>query len=201
MNESVTYSNYRCRMRRTRAVAALSLLAVLLCAQTVSFITHEYPTAARFVFGDLDITAQINTIDVNGNEVAAADGESIGIAVAGYDRIVRATNSGSHPMWVRMRLTLDFIDASGTAHDISSVMSLSGGDDAWRRADDDFWYCTVPLEPGQTTDALCREMTVDVSEAAAAWGEGDVRLRAQVYGVQSEHNGESVFEAEGWPEL
>lgn len=64
------------------------------------------------------------------------------------------------------------------------------------------WYCTVALEPGQTSEPVCTAMRLDTAAAQAQYGPASgYGLTANVQGVQYENNHTSIFDAEGWPAL
>lgn len=188
------------RRKRTTllaGLAAVAIVAVIFAAQTISFMARDLPLSTKGTFGTVGLTTQINTVDASGNEVSAHDGDRLGNETASVQRIVRAANTGNHPLWVRVRLTLTLTDANGKRHDVSDLLTCSGGDDAWQRGDDGYWYLVKPLTAGEASAALCR--TIGVS-GPSRFGEGTFELSAQAYGVQSEHNAMSVWDAEGWPE-
>lgn len=91
--------------RNAPVLPVLALLAVVLVAQTVAYITREFPTHSFIAFGSVDVKASITTLDDMGAEVPAQDGDKLFTGVDGAHRIVRVVNTGDHALWSVFPLT------------------------------------------------------------------------------------------------
>lgn len=191
---------------KTRSLLLVFLMAaicVFVAAQTLSVITRDKSFIERMQLGVMGIETSITTIDAAGHEVAASDGEELGTGAAHMSRIVRVKNTGNHPMFVRVRLRFECVDAAGSVHAADDLVAYSGGDAAWVEHDpsDGYLYLTAPLSPGEASAPVVADVEVDTAAAIARYGKGcTYRLVADGYGVQSENQKtDDVFAAEGWP--
>jgi len=112
-------------------------------------------------------------------------------------RIVRVQNLGTHPMFVRVMLSVEGVRPNGDALSLDHAVTYDFGDaSAWQRGQDGRYYLAVALEPDQTTPVLIDSFEV---EAGALAGIDQLKLVIKADGVQSEHNATSSLTAEGWP--
>lgn len=188
--------------RNAPVLPVLALLAVVLAAQTVAYITREFPTHSFIAFGSVDVKASITTLDDMGAEVPAQDGDKLFTGVDGAHRVVRVVNTGDHALWVRLSLDVTMTDSAGDCRSVTEYATFEGSNSAWVQGPDGMWYCTVALEPGQTSEPVCTAMRLDTAAAQAQYGPASgYGLTANVQGVQYENNHTSIFDAEGWPAL
>ena len=188
----------RSRRRSAFAVACLALLAVALTAQVLSSIVRARPFASMLTFGNADIQLSITTHNQNGDEVSAEDGQAIPVGTVPLDRRVSATNTGSQPLWVRVRLAF-MAEAGDKEWDIAELSDFSVNTDAWVQRGE-WFYLLDPLEAGETSPVLIDGLTVDTAAAAQQYGSHSYRLSAHASAVQCKNNANTVLEAEGWPE-
>lgn len=188
----------RSRRRSAFAVACLALLAIALTTQVLSSIVREHPFASMLAFGDADIKLSITTHNQNGDEVLVEGGQEIPVGTVSLDRRVSATNTGSQPLWVRVRLAF-IAEAGDKEWDIAELSDFSVNTDAWVQRGD-WFYLLDPLEPGETSPVLIDGLTVDTAAAAERYGSNTYRLSAHASAVQRKNNANTVLEAEGWPE-
>ena len=135
-------------------------------------------------------------LDASGNEVPALVDDRINPGSGAVSRIVRVQNLGTHPMFVRVMLSVEGVRPNGDALSLDHAVTYDFGDaSAWQRGQDGRYYLAVALEPDQTTPVLIDSFEV---EAGALAGIDQLKLVIKADGVQSEHNATSSLTAEGW---
>lgn len=181
----------------------VAVICVFAAAQTLSVITREKPFFDRLQFGAVGIEASITTTDGSGAEVPAPEGGELGTGSAHMKRLVRVKNTGSHAVFVRVKLRFECIDASGVPHPVDDLVSYDGGDSTWIERDpsDGYLYLTAALESGETSEPAITGVDVNTAAAIARHGEGcTYHLVVDGCGVQSKNQkSNDVLKAEGWP--
>ena len=177
------------------------LVALVACAvivaQTLSVITREMPLETKVQFAA-------------GEEVEASNGDELGKGVAYISRIVRVENTGDHPVFARMKIGFECVDAQGQAHAIDDLVNCTYSDaydsagGVWMDRlpqSDGFFYLKEALPENTVSEPLITGFEVNTEEAVARYGEGcTFQLVVDCYGVQSKNQkSENVLEAEGWP--
>lgn len=110
---------------------------------------------------------------------------------------VSIVNSGENSFWVRVKLVKDSEEKGA---DPSSVMTLDINDKDWTYVEEDgFYYYNKEVQPGTETAKLFTNVTF-ADEIDLKFMEKEVSLAIDAYAVQSIHNGNTPFEAKGWPE-
>ena len=191
------------------------LVALVACAvivaQTLSVITREMPLETKVQFGTVDVKAVITTKNAAGEEVEASNGDELGKGVAYISRIVRVENTGDHPVFARMKIGFECVDAQGQAHAIDDLVNYTYSDaydpagGVWMDRlpqSDGFFYLKEVLPENVVSEPLITGFEVNTEEEAVArYGEGcTFQLVVDCYGVQSKNQkSENVLEAEGWP--
>lgn len=175
------------------ALVALALALAALAGQTLS---------ARSAESRVDASARLAGVDARIVQTAPVPGGGAvevpdGFSARGYGshaRVIAVENTGSHPVFVRIRLDVAAVDEDGAR--LSDAGSCPGADPSWVERDGWLYYLPA-LGAGQTTPPACT--SVEIDERAAA-GASRVELRVCGQGVQSENNAADALGAAGWPE-
>ena len=180
-------------MRRNRIKITLLAVAVamltLITQNTVAYYTNV-GTATNVVTSG-DISAQI--IEKMGDENFPKEGVSV-LPGAVVSKKVSVQNTGGHPFWLRVKLT-DAIDDAALSSD---VMELDLNLRDWIDGGDGFYYYKTEVQPGTETEKLFTEVKIAGNVNNSYIGK-TLQLTVSAFAVQSEHNGTSPLEAEGWP--
>lgn len=190
----------RPRHRRALLVAA-ALMAVLLAAQTISFMVSSINIQGFVAFGAVQAQVEETMLDASGNEVAVpAEAEQID-AVRAASRIVRVRNTGDEPVFVRVRLSITGSAAAGNqapapqpADDLATYQLGAG----WVERGG-WYYLPAPLEPGALSDPVITGIDFDQLEAQRRFPNGTLSFDATAQYVQVDNNAATSLEAEGWP--
>lgn len=119
-------------------------------------------------------------------------------------KIVRIQNTGASEAWIRVKMDASILDEQG------KDLSLTIGDSektvvefsvltGWLDGGDGYWYYEKPVSAGEMTDALLEE--VHFSEKMGnEYQNCTANLLISAEAVQTANNGETVLDAQGWPE-
>ena len=144
---------------------------------TQAFNVELFDAHHPFSFGAPDIEVVETMLDASGNEVPALVDDRINPGSGAVSRIVRVQNLGTHPMFVRVMLSVEGVRPNGDALSLDHAVTYDFGDaSAWQRGQDGRYYL-----------------------AGALAGIDQLKLVIKADGVQSEHNATSSLTAEGWP--
>ena len=105
-------------------------------------------------------------------------------------------NTGDHPMYVRIKLTPGVNDRALSA---DGCIHMDFNKEAWTLADGYYYYNTA-LKAGETTAPLFTKITFVGEKITNDYLGKQFSLDVAAFAVQSEHNGATPLEAQGWPE-
>ena len=111
-------------------------------------------------------------------------------------RIVSVKNTGAQTAWVRVKADAEIAGETITAADNPYVRleGLNADDWTW---DDGYWYYNDPVESSQTTESLFTGVAFDLGIDNDLSNEA-LTLAIDAQATQTEHNGSTALEAQGW---
>ena len=85
---------------------------------------------------------------------------------------------------------------------LASIVSVSLNEEEWLRkeGDDNWWYYNKNVSGGEVTEPLFTEVVFDGPNMTNEYQNCMVDVIVYAQAVQTANNGDSVMEAEGWPE-
>jgi len=118
-------------------------------------------------------------------------------------KIVSVANTGLSEAWIRVKIEAKIVSAdgkelSGKLPNGSPVMSFEISEN-WVEKDG-YYYYKNPVAPGKNTDELMKEVVFDLL-MGNEYQNCTANLIVSAEAVQTANNGETVFEAAGWPEI
>lgn len=114
-------------------------------------------------------------------------------------KIVTVENTGNNPAWVRISIGVTINLAEGVEGEADkTLVSFDIGDD-WTELDG-YYYYTKALGAGETTTPLF-EHVIFSDSMSNMYQKSTTSVGIMVHGVQTAHNGTTVWEADGWPTL
>lgn len=142
------------KKRRSAAVIAVAA-AVALVSVAVAFMLRRAEVQSNFT--PAIVTCAVHE-KVNGAEVT-------GSAASGSVKSdITAENTGSTTVFLRLRLSVCWVDAKGNTTGTPSVplpkITLRQN---WLDGGDGLYYYALPVEPGQSTAVLCEPMRMGTS--------------------------------------
>lgn len=131
--------------RRSAAVIAVAA-AVALASVAVAFMLRRAEVQSDFT--PAVVTCAVHE-KVNGAEVT-------GSAASGSVKSdITAENTGSTTVFLRLRLSACWVDAEGKTTGTPSALPQITLRQSWLDAGDGLYYYALPVEPGESTTALC----------------------------------------------
>lgn len=205
------------RDKLRRLLAALAVTACMVLAvggTTLAYFTDSETAHNVVTSGGVDIEIVEKTRVGDDLFDFPENGVSGVMPGASVSKIVTVENTGSAPAWVRVRAERSVLGKGGAELPLEAevkVRDADGGErtvkvevvsfevrDGWVDGGDGWWYWTSPVAPGGSTGVL-----FDAVSFAALTPNGYQSCTANVdvsaQAVQSDHNGDAVLEAAGWP--
>lgn len=180
-------------MKRRIAVIGI-VIAVLALAAVGSYAYYTHEDTARNAITTGGIAFRICETTKTGEEFPID-----GITVLPGDtvsKIVKGKNTGDHPLYLRVKLTLGVNDNSLTVGD-RITMDLNTTDWTYQ---DGYYYYNTALTPNEETAPLFTEVYVDGASVGNEYIGKVFTLDIDGQAVQSENNGDGALTAIGWPE-
>ena len=181
----------------------LALALVVICLSIVA-----YGTTAYFSYEVNERVATAGNVRIDLEELAILnEGEapveftSPNDIVPGttVSKIVQVKNTGYGTAWVRLALTKEIILADGVEGTVDpSLVSYKINEEYWMEKDGWFYYLK-PLESGETTEPIFTEVSFSAN-MGNMYQKSQSKIHVFAHAVQTANNGETVFEAAGWPE-
>ena len=181
--------------KRILAVSLILILVAIRAQGTLSYYTAEKLTHNIITTGKVEISL--------GEEFPEA-GVSGVLPSRQVPKRVWVENIGSVSAWVRVlpRLTIrsekgeNLPDKLPNGEPVVELTLLPG----WELGQDGCFGYQRPLQPGEKTEDMIRSVTFH-RDIGNEYQGASVELTLTAYGVQSDHNGTAVSEAQGWPKL
>ena len=190
-----------------KKLIGVSLIIILLAVAaygTWAYFTAEARTTNVITTGTIDITLNETTTDADGNSVAfPKEGISGVMPGQSVDKLVTVVNEGTGESWIRVGVSSRIDAADGTELPLEltngeDVLSFDINEEKWTDGEDGYYYYADPVDPGDVTEQLFSQVTFNKlmgNEYQNCTAYVDVAAQA----VQVKHNGETVFDAAGWP--
>ncbi len=183
---------------RITLLAGIAAMCALLAVGTLSYTMVTDTAEIRVVTGGVDVELSQTGTDRH----SGADGFSEGPADAielkpgeSADQTAVITNTGAHPVYVRVQLALS---VEGANLPTDGILSLDGTDGAWV-AQGGFLYYDDELKAGASTGPLFTKVMLAGGTPSDSYQGKTVTLEIKALSVQSENNGTNPFAAAGWP--
>jgi len=106
--------------------------------------------------------------------------------------------------WVRANFSITVYDPSGEEMDIpteelETVIIIAPNTKNWTEKDG-WWYCKSPLKSGETSKPLFEEVAFSGPHMDNKYQNCTVTIDVNVQAVQHANNGNTIWQAAGWPE-
>ena len=184
--------------RKILLVSALVICMAVSITGTLAYYQAETQAHNVITTGSVDIRLQEWADEEKTVPFKDPDGIMPGTSVT---KIAEVKNTGKSDAWVRVRInttvTRKISDNESVLLDASGI-GLDLDETNWVKSGDNSYYYQKVLAPGETTEPLLRSVRFDQTMGNDYAGvQVDVCLKAEA--VQSANNGQTVFEAAGWP--
>lgn len=185
-------------MKKKILICAFIIICLSVVAYgTAAFFTYEESATNVITMGNIKI--ELSDISVSEDGSASPSEDTIRI-VPGTDvsKVIQIENVGDNPAWVRISVEKSIALAEGVSGDIDlSLIGLDINTQYWTEADGYYYYNTV-LESGKTTEPLFTTVSF-AAEMSNIYQQSIATIDITAYATQADNNGETVFDAAGWP--
>ena len=186
-------------MKKKIAVCAFIAVCLSIIAySTTAYFTYEDTATNVITMGNIKIELQEWSIPNGGGEPIPF--EDVIDVQPGMEisKIVQIKNIGGQDAWVRICVDKAITLADGVEGEVDlSLISYDLNTECWIEQNGYYYYNTI-LKSGETTKPLFTKVTfsTDMSNLYQ-YSKAVIGVNAQA--TQVIHNGETVFEATGWP--
>ncbi len=176
------------------------LLAILVCcvalaaAGTLAYFTAEETAYNVITTGKLAMTLHEET---TGGQPFPEEGISGVVPGQVVDKVVFIENTGTVDFYARVSLAMSVTGADGEPLP-TDVMALDLNTADWTKMGD-YYYYNKPLAPGEKTAPLFKTVTF-AARMGNEYMDCTAKINVSAQTVQSRNNGDTVFDAQGWPE-
>lgn len=187
----------------------LYIAAIVICLSVITGGTLSYRTVAdtaRNVITSSGVSVEILEQQlIDGTPQPYPSAPIPVMPTSTVSKIVSVRNIQSSA-WVRMKYTLAVSDANGdplagvTQEELEQVILIDTDDKHWTEKADGWFYYNTALDAGETSEPLFTEVTFSGPKMDNKYQNSTLKIHVAVQSVQKANNGESVWDAAGWPE-
>ena len=186
-------------MKKKILALALIIMAMSIVAYgTLAYFSYEDTATNVIVAGNIKIALR-EWSETDGGERVATEGPVDILPGLHVSKIIEVENTGKNAAWIRVSVAKAIELAVGKEGQVdTALVGLNINTEYWTEQDG-YYYYNVALQPGETTQPLFTEVQF-AAQMGNLYQQSKAILTIQAQGVQMANNGESVFEAAGWPE-
>ena len=184
---------------RKKSLLALVMLAVV-CLSVLAGGTYAYFTVERTAYNVITMgTLEMELVEkTTGGEPWPEGGLSGMMPGMEADKVAYVKNAGTVPFYTRMQVTKRVTDAAGASLNVNlDHVVLDFNTEAWTEKDG-WYYCNAAVGVGESSAPLFTTVTL-VPEMGNEYQSATILVEVLAQAVQSQNNGASALEADGWP--
>lgn len=179
------------------ALALVVICVAIVAAGTLAYFTGETTAHNVITTGGVEVELIEKT---DGGKPFPEEGVTGVMPGQTVGKEVTVQNIGPSEAWVRLELQVEFLDAEGNVMNVSKKpFVLDGVNSAKWVAQGNYIYYTEPLAEGESTEALMKAIKF-TEEMGNEFQGCTMNMDILVQAVQTANNGQTVLEAQGWPE-
>ena len=181
---------------------ALILLAIgTIFGSSLAFFSRSVIAENVITFGSLDLKLYETYVDDLGTEVEFDPATVDNVTSAGIQkRIFRVENTGKNPMYVRLHFKICGTTAEGEPFQTTEYLNVRQSVGEWVKREEWFYY-PIAVEPNEKTKELITEVIFEIDELTKKYPGSNYELSVYAQGVQSENNGTTLWDIQGWPDM
>ena len=188
--------------KRIFAVAVVLICLSVLASTTIAYFTDTDIARNVITSGGIDI--QIIEQQLEDGKLVDYPKEPIPVMPASTVSKIVSVKNTDEPAWVRVIYTVKVLDAAGKKMDIpaeeqAKVIGISPDTSKWTLKDG-WWYYKAAVKTGETTSPLFEEVVFSGPHMNNKYQNCSVVIDIDAQAVQTANNGETIWEALGWPE-
>lgn len=187
--------------KKLAAIAVMLLALAMLGYSTVAFFTAEETATNVITSGSIRIDLQETAITEDGRTILFEESQERFDVMPGQEvsKIVQVENTGANDAYIRIKVTKSIQLAEGVNGTADEALITMDFNTAYWTEQDGYYYYNKPLAPGQKTEPLFRNVIFD-PQMSNMYQESTATVKVDAQATQVKNNGESVFQAAGWPE-
>lgn len=184
--------------KKVIVIAILAICLAIAAYGTVAYFTYEDTATNVIVAGNVRIALrQWRQTEEGARE--NFDGPLKVLPGTAVSKIVEVENTGSRPAWIRISVETAITLAEGVTGEVdTALVSFTVDTEHWTLRDG-FYYYERPLQAGEVTAPLFTQV-VFAENMDNQYQDSTATLTIQAQATQVDHNGETIWEAAGWPE-
>ena len=184
--------------KKVIVIAVLAICLAIAAYGTVAYFTYEDTATNVIVAGNVRIALRQWQHNEAG-EREAYDGPLHILPGASVSKIVEVENTGNNPAWIRISVTKAIELAAGVTGQVDTELIRFTIDTQHWTERDGFYYYQQPLQAGEVTAPLFTEVLF-AENMGNQYQDSTAILTVVAQATQVAHNGETIWEAAGWPE-
>ncbi len=179
-----------------KQIAAIFILVLAIFVSLIGRNTLSYKSREGVVDNAISldhISAALYNVNAFGEKMQTV----YSIVPSGtYSNIVYAKNTCLKSEWIRMKVEMICVDED--FHQLNTDCFKPDFDkDYWTVGIDGYWYYNKQLDPGEKTNYLYSKIHIDKS-VGNEYKTADLYINLYLEAVQSDNNGKTPFDAQGW---
>lgn len=179
--------------------AFIAVCLSIVAYSTTAYFTYEDTATNVITMGNIKIELQELAVPDGGGEPIPFEDAIDVLPGTDVSKIVQVKNIGVQSAWIRVSVAKSILLADGVTGDVDlSLVTYDLNDQYWTEQDGYFYYKDI-LDPGETTEPLFTKVMF-ASEMSNMYQQSKAIIEISAQATQVIHNGETVFEAAGWPE-
>lgn len=179
------------------ALALVAICVAIVAGGTLAYFTGETTAHNVITTGGVEVELIEKT---DGGKPFPEEGVTGVMPGQSVGKEVTVKNVGPSEAWVRLELQVEFLDEEGKVMNVSKMpFDLDGINPEKWVTQGNYIYYKEPLAEGESTEAFMK--AVKFTEEMGNEFQGcTMNMDIVVQAVQTANNGQTVLEAQGWPE-
>lgn len=179
-------------------IAVVAMLLIMGIGATLAFTTRTRTVDSTLAFGSVATRMIQTTLDGQGDEQPVDETVPETLHGGTASRITRVRNTGSQPVWVRVRPQATGDAADGGTVTLTSDDYVCPMGEGWTDGHDGWWYYETALDADETTTPATT--TIRFTNEGMSKTGGHIRFDVESQAVQTANNADTALDARGWPE-
>lgn len=180
------------------ACACIAICFSIVAYGTTAYFSYQDTATNVITAGDVKIDLQEWALPDGGGEPVPFEDVMDVMPGMEVSKIVQIKNIGGQAAWVRISLEKSIVLADGMEGEADlSFVSYDLNTQYWTEKDGYYYYNTL-LNSDETTEPLFTKVIFSPS-MSNLYQHSKAKIEVDAQATQVIHNGETVFEATGWP--
>lgn len=184
--------------RKILVCAFIAVCLSIVAYSTTAFFSVEDTATNVITMGNIKIELQELAIPEEGGDPVPFEDVLDVLPGKAVSKIVQIKNVGDNSAWLRISVAKAIELAEGVEGEADvSLVSYNVDTEHWTEKDG-YYYYNVALNSGETTQPLFTEVRF-ASNMGNMYQESKAIIKVTAQATQVANNGETVFDAAGWP--